>query len=478
LTQQTNWGKLTVVGTTTSAATNVTVNGQTPYRNSEYFRNQLSVTNTNAVWQTVTVASPTQNSVVGHAFVAQEPESFTYDADGNLTQDGGWTYGWDGENRLTNMTSLSSGPSGSLLKLNFTYDYLGRRIQKAVWTNNGSYVVEYTNRFVYDGWNLIAELNTAGGLIRGYLWGPDLSGSMQGAGGVGGLLEVSYRGSATTNGFIAYDGNGDVASLVNAADGTALANYIYGPFGEVIRATGPMAKLNPFRFSTKYDDDESDLLYYGYRYCSPSTGRWLNRDPMAERWGANLYCFNYQDPNDFIDPFGLAPTAPLPPGFNPVLSPTFTLPPPLWSPGPGNPILPSSTPPVGQPGTGEPTGGGPEPEIPGPEEGASSAGAAAGGLLEAVDRYNDAAKDRAKEHALSGCEKTAHSLSGSCYCCILKYTLSPLAPVGVGIGDRPYNYDSGDGSVIMVPCKSVKQSGILTSPPPRGDSLLIQYIPW
>ena len=34
----------------------------------------------------------------------------------------------------------------------------------------------------------------------------------------------------------------------------------YGPFGEFIRATGPMAKANPFRFSTKYQDDETDLV--------------------------------------------------------------------------------------------------------------------------------------------------------------------------------------------------------------------------
>ena len=53
-----------------------------------------------------------------------------------------------------------------------------------------------------------------------------------------------------------------------------------GPFGEVIRATGPMARGNPFRFSTKYQDDETDLVYYGYRYYSASTGRWLSRDPL------------------------------------------------------------------------------------------------------------------------------------------------------------------------------------------------------
>jgi len=55
-----------------------------------------------------------------------------------------------------------------------------------------------------------------------------------------------------------------------------------GPFGEVIRATGQMAKDNPFRFSTKYQDDETDLIYHGYRYYKPSTGDWLSRDPIDE----------------------------------------------------------------------------------------------------------------------------------------------------------------------------------------------------
>ena len=56
----------------------------------------------------------------------------------------------------------------------------------------------------------------------------------------------------------------------------------YGPFGEVIRQTGPMAKANLIRFSTKYQDDESDLLYYGYRYYKASTGTWVSRDPKPE----------------------------------------------------------------------------------------------------------------------------------------------------------------------------------------------------
>jgi RHS repeat-associated protein len=76
------------------------------------------------------------------------------------------------------------------------------------------------------------------------------------------------------------------------------------PFGEVIRATGPMAKANPLRFSTKYQDDETDLLYYGYRYYSASTGRWANRDPQEELGGPNLYAFVHNTPTIRIDILG------------------------------------------------------------------------------------------------------------------------------------------------------------------------------
>jgi RHS repeat-associated protein len=275
-------------------ATNaVTVNGSTAYRKNEYFRDQLSVTNSSAaVWDSITVAATGQTSVTGHSYVAKQPETYLYDLDGNLLSNGRWTNTWDGENRLVSMTSLSGAPSGSLLQLNFSYDFVGRRIQKIVSTNGSgtNYVGEYTNKFAYDGWNCVAILSPALSLSNSFMWGSDLSGSLQGAGGVGGLLKVAYYGTVTTNCFVGYDGNGNVSALINTADGTALANYEYGPFGEVIRLSGPMAKLNPFRFSTKYDDDETDLLYYGYRYYNPFTGRWLSRDPLAEEAFLTQFC--------------------------------------------------------------------------------------------------------------------------------------------------------------------------------------------
>jgi len=92
---------------------------------------------------------------------------------------------------------------------------------------------------------------------------------------------------------------------VNAANGSLAAEYEYDPFGQVIRATGPMAKANPFRFSTKYQDDDSGLNYYGYRFYNPNPGRWLSRDLVGEFGGVNLYSFCSSNPLRYIDVLGL-----------------------------------------------------------------------------------------------------------------------------------------------------------------------------
>jgi RHS repeat-associated protein len=71
-----------------------------------------------------------------------------------------------------------------------------------------------------------------------------------------------------------------------------------------VRESGLLAKANPFRFSTKYQDEETALLCYGYRYLDVSTGRWLGRDPMEERGGFNLFCFVGNNGLNVFDPLG------------------------------------------------------------------------------------------------------------------------------------------------------------------------------
>jgi RHS repeat-associated protein len=106
-----------------------------------------------------------------------------------------------------------------------------------------------------------------------------------------------------------YDGNGNVTALVTGQGGTSTitGTYEYGPFGESIRSSGSLAKNNPFRFSTKYKDDETDLLYYGYRFYNASTGRWLSRDPIEERGGLNMYSFVVNTPASLVDRDGRSP---------------------------------------------------------------------------------------------------------------------------------------------------------------------------
>ncbi|HHS97404.1 MAG TPA: hypothetical protein ENK08_05820 [Chloroflexi bacterium] len=202
-----------------------------------------------------------------------------YDPDGNLTTwDDGTAakrYTYDAENRL--VTVEPAAPASGATKVVFLYDYLGRRIQKVVYQYvSGAWTQTDGTRFLYDGWNLVEERYADGQVKRFYVWGLELSGSLQGAGGIGGLV---YATDGITNYRYLYDANGNVGQLVGAS-GDVAAHYEYDPFGRETYARG--AVDNVFGFSTKYHDDETGLVYYGYRYYSPELGRWLNRDPIEE----------------------------------------------------------------------------------------------------------------------------------------------------------------------------------------------------
>jgi RHS repeat-associated protein len=182
----------------------------------------------------------------------------------------------------------------------------------SIWTNNAWFVVENL-KFVSDPMLFgrhIVELNaTNNTLVRTYVWGLDLSGTMDGAGGVGGLAWVTLHtasGPASWTHFTCYDGNGNIVSLVSATTGDVTARYEYGPFGEPIRISGPAATLNAFRFSTKRTCNTSDLVLYEYRAYSPCLGRWMSRDPVEETGGGNLYGFVFGNPLNNFDRLGLS----------------------------------------------------------------------------------------------------------------------------------------------------------------------------
>jgi RHS repeat-associated protein len=163
---------------------------------------------------------------------------------------------------------------------------------------------------VYDGWNPVAEYsisNNQYSIFKSFTWGMDLSGTLQGAGGVGGLLMVSeISNSQISNYYPTYDGNGNVSEYLDST-GAVVAHYEYDPFGKTTVASGSKAQDFSHRFSTKPLDLTTGLYYYGYRYYDPVTGRWPSRDPIEENGGVNLYSMVTNDVLNAIDVLGAIP---------------------------------------------------------------------------------------------------------------------------------------------------------------------------
>ncbi|MDD4735772.1 MAG: hypothetical protein PHP44_06670 [Kiritimatiellae bacterium] len=240
--------------------------------------------------------------------------SLSHDPDGNLTNANGWTFTWDAENRLLTASN------GTTVVHN-TYDYMSRRIRKE--TLEGETLTSRT--FIYDGWNLLSEVSSQNSEVSTnyYVWGLDLSGTLQGAGGVGGLLFMLSSDSRLLT--PAFDANGNITDYLDT-NGTLVAHYQYDPYGNITHAQGAMADSMPYRFSTKYLDTETDLYYYGYRFYSPEMGRWVSSDPIGdpafipflleleiagdfpEDELQNLSCFSKNTPVNSWDLLGLACT--------------------------------------------------------------------------------------------------------------------------------------------------------------------------
>lgn len=107
------------------------------------------------------------------------------------------------------------------------------------------------------------------------------------------MIVQDHEGASPENHFAAYDSNGNVVGLIDSVTGEKSATYEYSPFGELIRVSGEMGMKNTIRYSSRYTDDGTGLLYYGFRYYSPALGKWLSSDPIEESGGINVFGFLY-----------------------------------------------------------------------------------------------------------------------------------------------------------------------------------------
>ena len=160
--------------------------------------------------------------------------------------------------------------------------------------------------YACDGFNCISEILNLQSVITttSYVWGNDISGSPQSAGGVGGLVAVLTFSPQPSAFYPLFDARGNITAYTDSS-GSIAATFDYLPFGALASSTGN-ANAFSYRFSTKPFDPETGLVYYNFRYYSPELGRWMSRDPEGERGRNNLYEMVGNDALSWWDWLGLA----------------------------------------------------------------------------------------------------------------------------------------------------------------------------
>ena len=222
-----------------------------------------------------------------------------YDDDGNqtlvTTKTGTWRVTYNGENRPVRWKRLnSSTPNSNTPSLiTMSFDHMSRRREYLEVAANGT--TNRHNRFTYDNYLCVVRNRwqpDGTSAADRFVWDPTEP--------VATRPLVFYQPNVPPQ-LYAHDGNKNVSEFVSADTGTITAHYEYASFGEVILSSGDLALANPFRFSSEYADDALGLVYYNYRHLEPVTGRWLNRDPIEEKGGENLYAFSGNNPILYVD---------------------------------------------------------------------------------------------------------------------------------------------------------------------------------
>jgi RHS repeat-associated protein len=287
---------LTVVGSLTNHPSSLKINGQ----NATIYNDlTFAVTNGVAVQSGLNVFTAVVSSgqLMTNSLREVLPASVNlrYDLNGNLVWDGMKGYGYDCANELTSITVTDA------WQTKLVYDGFGRRRvkQEYTWSGNG-WTKTNEVHYVYDGMTVIQERDANNNPLVSYTRGLDLSGTLQGAGGIGGLLARKDANGIT---FYHSDGNGNVTMLINSA-GTMQAKYLYDSFGNPLGMWGPLAQANTYRFSSMETYDKAGVDLFAYRAYIPNLHRWPNKDPMGERGGLNLYGFVGNSTPNNIDTLG------------------------------------------------------------------------------------------------------------------------------------------------------------------------------
>lgn len=294
----TRLGNFTMTGATPAPATSVTVNGLAAqiYGDFTFARTNNSLndgTNTFTI-----IATNIYNARATNILTLNLPQSagLNFDNNGSLTNDGTRTFAFDAENQLTNVTVASR------FKKDFVYDGLNRlRIKREFGWTNSAWLQTNEVHFIYDGNLIIQHRNSNNVPTLTLTRGLDLSGSLQGAGGIGGLLAMTESSGA--NSYYHSDASGNITALMDASE-NIVARRAYDVFGRTIFFGGTKAGVNLYWFSSQLHDEDTDLYHYEHRPYAPNLQRWLSQDPLGEASGINLYDAFFNSPTRYVDRSG------------------------------------------------------------------------------------------------------------------------------------------------------------------------------
>ncbi len=204
---------------------------------------------------------------------ASASSTLTWDANGNMTSDGTNTYKWDAENRLIEIDYPGANNFSQ-----FSFDGLGRNT-KIVETVSGS--VTSTKQFVWSASRRAEERDAGSTLTRRFFkWGQTISGT-------GYFYAKPLLDSVTEM----TDGSGAIQ-----------AQYAFDPFGRSTKLQGGLEA--DFQYAGYYLHGRSGLNLTLARAYFSSLGRFINRDPIEEDGGINLYAYVDNAPIVHIDPLG------------------------------------------------------------------------------------------------------------------------------------------------------------------------------
>jgi RHS repeat-associated protein len=208
-----------------------------------------------------------------------------------MTMNGSQTYEWDAEDRLTAINNGS-------LRSEFSYDGFGRRV-KIVEKNNGT--VTDTKKFIWDGEQLVQSIEgpdnpVPGNLVKFvsyYDEGCYVDQKIMSSGGFNEVAGTAY--------YYTRDHLGSIREMLDN-NGNVVARYDYDPYGRRTKVSGTMDA--DFGYAGYYYHAMSGLYLTVYRGYDGDNGTFINRDPMGEAGGLNLYDYVENDPVNAVDPDG------------------------------------------------------------------------------------------------------------------------------------------------------------------------------